>query len=221
MTQFNTGPQDLGGRPGFGPINPEPNEPLFHAPWERRVLGFTLAMGATGSWTTDQSRHARETQAHETYWSSSYYEIWLTGLTKLMRERGMVTARDLSAQRCVDAPKPVKRVLKAADVAAVLAKGTQYDRATDTQPLFKVGDQVRAGEPRLSGHTRLPAYASCKKGEIVRVNGCHVFADSSADGLGDDPKWLYCVKFTAQELWGEASRDSVYLDLLEPYLAAV
>ena len=29
---------------GFGPVDPEADEPLFHAPWERRVLGFTVAL---------------------------------------------------------------------------------------------------------------------------------------------------------------------------------
>lgn len=35
------GPQDLGGQMGFGPVAPEPNEPLFHADWEKRALGVT------------------------------------------------------------------------------------------------------------------------------------------------------------------------------------
>ena len=35
------GPQDLGGQMGFGAIAPEPNEPIFHAAWERRALGVT------------------------------------------------------------------------------------------------------------------------------------------------------------------------------------
>ncbi len=54
------GGQDLGGRHGFGPVNPEQNEPMFHAEWERRVFACTLAMGATGEWNIDASRPARE-----------------------------------------------------------------------------------------------------------------------------------------------------------------
>ncbi len=30
------GPHDLGGLMGFGPIKPEPDEPVFHAEWEKR-----------------------------------------------------------------------------------------------------------------------------------------------------------------------------------------
>ena len=54
------GAADLGGMMGFGPVQREDNEPPFHAEWERRAFALTLAMGATGSWTLDASRFARE-----------------------------------------------------------------------------------------------------------------------------------------------------------------
>ncbi len=44
------GAADMGGMHGFGPVVPEPNEPVFHGGWEKRVLGFTVAMGATGGY---------------------------------------------------------------------------------------------------------------------------------------------------------------------------
>ena len=31
------GVHDLGGMHGFGPVQPEANEPVFHAAWERRA----------------------------------------------------------------------------------------------------------------------------------------------------------------------------------------
>ena len=31
------GAQDMGGLHGFGPVEPEPNEPPFHAEWEKRA----------------------------------------------------------------------------------------------------------------------------------------------------------------------------------------
>ena len=61
------GAQDLGGMHGFGPVIPEADEPAFHAEWERRVFALTLAMGATGSWTLDESRGARESMAPPRY----------------------------------------------------------------------------------------------------------------------------------------------------------
>jgi hypothetical protein len=63
------GPHDLGGQMGFGPVAPETDEPVFHADWERRALGVTLASGTLGAWTIDESRHARESLHPATYYS--------------------------------------------------------------------------------------------------------------------------------------------------------
>lgn len=212
------GPQDMGGMTCFGPVKPEPNEPCFHAEWERRVLALTLAMGATGSWNIDSSRHARETLPALQYWSSSYYEIWLAGLIKLMTERGLVTDAEVASGKMMTAPKSVSRVLKGEQVAAVLAKGGPANRPSDKQAKFQIGDRVRTKNIHPAGHTRLPRYARGRLGEIVLVHGTHVFPDSSAHGKGDDPQWLYTVSFSARELWGQESRDHVQLDLWEPYL---
>ncbi len=212
------GAQDLGGRPGFGPINPETDEPVFHAPWERRVLGFTVAMGATGSWTGDQSRHKREQLPPSFYWTANYYDIWLTALTQLLEERGMVTERDLAAGHAVDPAKPPPRVLKADAVKSTLSRGWPYARETKAPAAFAVGDRVRTIRNETTGHTRLPAYAMEKDGVIEAVRGCHVYPDSNGMGQGEDPRWLYTVRFTAKELWGTDSPDSMCLDLWEPYL---
>ena len=45
---------------GFGPVEPELDEPVFHEPWEGRVLGMNRAMGASGIWTIDTGRFSRE-----------------------------------------------------------------------------------------------------------------------------------------------------------------
>ena len=44
------GVHDMGGMHGFGKVEPEPNEPVFHAPWEGRVLAMQRAMSYTGAW---------------------------------------------------------------------------------------------------------------------------------------------------------------------------
>ena len=38
------GAHDMGGVAWSGPVVPEPNEPVFHAEWERRAFAITLAM---------------------------------------------------------------------------------------------------------------------------------------------------------------------------------
>jgi hypothetical protein len=90
------GGQDLGGMHGLGAIDIETDEPVFHAEWERRVFALTLAMGASGEWNIDMSRHARENRDPVDYLSSSYYEIWLKGLEALLSERGLLTPEELS-----------------------------------------------------------------------------------------------------------------------------
>lgn len=38
---------------GMGPINPKPNEPVFHEGWERRAFGIMMAIIGAGRHTQD------------------------------------------------------------------------------------------------------------------------------------------------------------------------
>ena len=89
------GPQDLGGAMGFGPVAPETNEPLFHAPWEERALGLTLCAGALGRWSLDESRHARESLPPAVYYNASYYEIWIRALEVLLTRHDLISELEL------------------------------------------------------------------------------------------------------------------------------
>jgi nitrile hydratase len=214
------GAQDLGGMMGFGCIDMEPDEPWFHAEWERRAFGLTLAMGFTGAWNLDMSRHARESLPPAEYLASSYYEIWTKGLEKLVVRTGLVSPEELAAGRAFNEPAPVKRVLKAEDVAEALARGGPADRVATNPARFAVGDRVLTRNMHPRGHTRLPRYARAKQGVIERVHGAHVFPDTNAHGEGEDPQWLYTVRFSGRELWGEEADASlvVSIDAWESYL---
>ena len=209
---------DLGGQLGHGRVVPEPEGEYFHAAWQARALAVTLAAGATGAWNIDMSRAARETLPD--YGSSSYYRIWIVALEKLLAERGMVHADELAAARSLHAAPEVPRVLHAADVAAALAKGSPTERAAAGTPRFAPGDAVRTHATAAAHHTRLPAYARGHLGIVERVHGMHVFADSHAQGLGEQPQWLYSVAFAATELWGPEARpgDRVAIDAWQSYL---
>jgi len=213
------GPHDLGGAQGFGPLPLEDDEPLFHAGWERRAFAVTLAMGATGAWNLDMSRHARERIPPAEYLSSSYYRIWFEGLVRLLRENGLASDGEIVSGHMRMPPAAVKRVLQASDVAKTLARGGPVDRETECRPRFAVGDSVRARVMNPAGHTRLPRYVRGHTGTIERIHGCHVFPDSNAHGLGEDPHWLYGVTFDAAAIWGDGrAGDSLHLDMWEPYL---
>ncbi len=214
------GPQDLGGQMGFGPVAPEKGEPYFHAEWEKRALGVTLCAGAMGAWTLDESRHARESLAPADYYASSYYEIWIKALETLLVRHGFVDCDELRDGEMHGPGATPKRVLKAADVPAVLARGGPCDRPVATQPKFAAGARVRARNMHPVGHTRLPRYVRGREGVVEAVRDGFVLPDSSAHGRGENPEWVYTVVFQGRELWGESSDPtlSVSIDAWENYL---
>ena len=214
------GAQDMGGKHGFGPVHPEPNEPVFHAEWEKRAFALTLAMGMPGGWNIDMGRFARENRPPAEYLSMSYYQIWFAALEQMIKERGLASDDEIAAGHSLRPPKPVKRVLSPADVAKTLHRGGPTERDTNTEAVFKPGDRVRAKNIQPLTHTRLPGYVRGRVGTIERIIGCHVFPDTNATGAGENPKWLYTVRFDGRELWGANSDPTVNvsIDAWEPYL---
>ncbi len=208
---------------GFGPVEPEIDEPVFHAEWEKHALGLTLCAGSLGHWNLDQSRFARENRHPADYYSSSYYEIWTKGLERLLVDHAVVTTEELASGRSQRPGPESARVLTADRVPRALARGGPVDREPATGARFGVGDRVRAKEMNPSGHTRLPRYVRGKQGVIEAVHGCHVFPDSNARGEGEDPQWLYTVRFDGTELWGEGAEPGLWVsvDAWEPYLLPV
>lgn len=213
------GAADLGGMMGFGPVLPEPDGVGFHAEWERRALALNLAIGATRRWNIDMSRHARESLHPADYLTSSYYAIWVKGLERLLLDSGLVGAAELVAGRASTPGVPVP-VLSAERVPAVLAAGSPYDRRAEAPARFAVGDPVRTRVINPTGHTRLPRYARGRSGVVERVHGVHVLPDAHAHGAGEQPQWLYTVRFDGRELWGDgADADlTVAVDAWESYL---
>jgi nitrile hydratase subunit beta len=214
------GAQDLGGMHGFGAVEPEPNEPAFHAEWEKRAFALTLAMATPGGWNIDMSRFARENRQPAEYLAMNYYQIWFAALETMLKERGLVSDDEIAAGRSLQPPKPVKRILLPRDVAQVLYRGGPTERKTTTKAAFKAGDSVRAKNINPVTHTRLPRYVRGHVGTIERVIGCHVFPDSNARGAGENPQWLYTVRFEGRELWGADGDPAlqVSVDVWEPYL---
>jgi nitrile hydratase beta subunit len=213
------GPHDMGGMQAFGPLVLEPDEPLFHDPWERRLFGLALAMGATGAWNLDQARQARESLPPLDYLSGPYYRIWFDAMVVLMRERGLVTDEELADGRLRVPARGLPRRLQADAVAAALLRGSPTQRPAAAPARFAPGDAVRARTLHPVGHTRLPRYVRGRMGTVLSVHGAHVYPDAHAAGLGEQPSWLYTVRFDARELWGEdTTAASVQVDAWEPYL---
>ena len=213
------GIHDMGGMHGFGKVEPEPNEPVFHAAWEAHCLALNRAMGYTGIWTIDQTRAGIEELPPDIYLTSSYYKKWAVRLENLVASRGLAAADEIEAGHALRPGKPLKRKLAAADVPNTLTRGS-YSRPAAAPARFAPGDRVRTKNIHPPTHTRLPRYARDKIGVIEAIRGCHVFPDTAAVGQGEDPQWLYTVLFEGRELWGDSAEPSlkVSIEAFEPYL---
>jgi nitrile hydratase subunit beta len=211
---------DLGGAMGFGPIDEEPDEPVFHNEWEGRIFGLSIATGAAGVFNVDTGRHARESLPPAEYLSSSYYEIWTRGLEKLVVQTGLVTEDELAAGRSLAPGKPGTAAVSPENLVAGMTAVVSNERPPAAPARFAVGDQVVTRNINPLGHTRLPRYARAKRGVIELVHGVQVFADAMASGGGEAPQWLYTVRFTGVELWGDDADPTLVtsIDAWESYL---
>ncbi len=214
------GVHDMGGMDGFGKVEPEPNEPVFHSEWEARVMAMVRAMGAAGAFNIDTSRFYRETIPPHIYLASSYYQKWLLGLEHLLIDKGYITQGEVVAGHATGPAKPLKRgKFTLGDVERIMVRG-KFDRAAPVAAKFKPGDRVRAKNIHPLTHTRLPRYVRGHVGVIERNHGCHVFPDAAATESGEKPQWLYTVVFDGAELWGPDGDPTVKIsiDAFEPYL---
>lgn len=58
---------------------------------------------------------------------------------------------------------------------------------------------------------------------VERLRGTHVFPDTNALGQGENPQWLYTVRFDARDLWGSDAdpKLKVSVDAWESYLEPI
>jgi nitrile hydratase len=154
----------------------------------------SLALGAK-IMNVDAFRHAIERLEPVEYLSAGYYGRWLGALELLVHEwraRG-------------ETPDP---------------GGRGALRPIATKPRFRAGERVRTRNLQPTGHTRLPGYARGKRGVVAIAHPSFVFPDTNASGRGENPEWLYAVRFEAAELFGSGAEPKacVHIDLFESYL---
>ena len=214
------GVHDMGGMQDFGPVRAEPDEPVFHTPWEGRVAALNFLLGAWGKWNLNVGRAANESLPPADYLAMSYYEKWYTRLREQLVTFGMATRAEIESGTPSSGSAKMTPPLTAAAVPAWLAKGNPYTRNVAMRANFRAGERVRARNINPPTHTRLPRYARGKIGIVERDYGVFVFPDVNALLLGEKPQHLYSVRFAARELWGNQAKpkDSVYIDLWDDYL---
>ncbi len=218
------GVHDMGGMHGFGRVEREENEPLFHAPWEGRVRAMMQALVALGVFNLDEQRRTVESLPPGQYLTSTYFERWLAALQLVLEEKGVLSAQGIEkalTQLERTSGTPVRRddpALAAAVVAQIKHPAKRLQQGAP--PRFRSGDRVLTKNRHVHGHTRLPRYVRGKRGIVDRVHGIYALPDAAAHGRGPHPEAVYSVRFAARDLWGDAAAgtDSLYIDLWETYL---
>ncbi len=214
------GIHDLGGLHGFGKVEVEQDEPVFHERWEGRVFGMSLTFGGRRGPNVDAARHRSERLDPVSYFQNGYFGRWLATFEMMLKEEGVLAEGELedymngaAVQKTADvaAPPPQRRPLRGIDAV----------REVDHPPLYGEGQAIITRNHQPAGHTRLPAYARCRRGVIKKVHPAMVFADTIAHEQGENPQYVYSVEFDGAELWGDTAEPGTVLrlDLFESYLA--
>ena len=220
------GVHDMGGMHGFGPVQRELDEPVFHEPWEGRMFGIMQALGPHRVHDPDGLRSAIEHMEPARYLASSYFERWLLVTEKALLAKGLVTQEELDARTRSFEDDPDQAPPRREDsgatqrlMRAVYTRAPAH-RDADATPSFRPGDAVAVRNIHLEGHTRLPRYVRGKRGVVTRFHGIHGFHDAAADETRPGPQPVYNVRFEASELWGESAEggESLHIDLWESYL---
>ena len=203
------GVHDMGGMEGFGHIVHD--DQCFHAEWERRAFGLSMATPIDGN--IDDFRHAIERLDPIVYLGAGYYGRWLASIEVRLVERGLLSSDELDAR----AGSSARPFWTASASGPGHRTGSGSRREITREPRFAAGDAVRALDVHPRGHTRLPRYIRGRTGVVQIVHPAFVFPDSNAHGQGEDPQYPYSVAFRAADLWGEGDH-LVHVDIFEPHL---
>jgi nitrile hydratase subunit beta len=213
------GVHDMGGMHGFGPVEREENEPLFHAEWEGRVRAMMSLTMAQGIYNLDAFRYGIEQMPPAHYLRSTYFERWLASVEYHLIQNGIVSEAELNDRTDVFQQHPGTEMPP--DDPAWQRPGRQpAPEAPHIAPRFAVGDHVIVRNQHPAHHTRMPRYTRGKRGAINIVHGPEIFPDTNAHGLGVQWQTVYNVRFDGRELWGESAEpgQTLSIDLWESYL---
>jgi nitrile hydratase beta subunit len=223
---------DVGGMDGFGPVEWEADEPIFHEPWEGRMRALSmLASRKLRVYNTDESRHAIERMHPVYYLGSTYYQIWLLRMEKLLIEKGTLTEAEIEQQMAKITSTPVTShlqpyrklvpVIPSTERRKVLSVSSgSAQRDQPTAPKFSPGDVVTVKRMAPLGHTRVPRYVRGKTGVIEEIHGNFILPDLRVQEGIDLYQPVYRVRFRAQEIWGEdaSPKDKLLIEMWEDYL---
>ncbi|PLZ00627.1 nitrile hydratase subunit beta [Burkholderia sp. WAC0059] len=224
------GIHDMGGLHGFGKVEKEEDEPVFHARWESRVFCMTQILDTTGIWNLDEHRHEIELMDAVAYLGVGYYGRWLFAMERLL-DRKNILRRDEVERRIADylddarERTPVDAQARNWPLpAAMKIRWGAWRKDVTVTPRYRVGERVRVRNIHPEGHTRVTAYTRGKCGTIAIVNAqAWVFPDTRAHHRGENLQPVYNVRFDARELWGPQAESGVFthIDLSEDHLEPI
>ena len=225
------GIHDMGGLHGFGPVEIDPNEPVFTTHWGSRVFCMTQVIDGLGVWNLDEHRHEIELMAPQDYLNHGYYGRWLFAMERILVRRDILSQEEID-QRVDDLrrdrrhPRPPhhpRRNWPLAEADKVPWGAWRKDQSVT--PRFALGDRVRVRNIHPPGHTRVTSYTRGKVGVVNMVNDqAWVYPDTRAHYRGENLQAVYNVRFPAQVLWGEEHAEPnlyVHIDLSENHLEPV
>ena len=215
------GIHDMGGVRGYGPVEPEENEPVFHDEWEGRVFGLVVSVKGGFSRSTIES-------LDPDVYLAGYYHRLMAALERGLVERGVLSTEELEARAEHFRDNPEAHATRVVDpemterVRADMYRQRQVRRQTGRPPAFAVGDPVRTRRIQHGGHTRLPGYAQGRRGTVAAVYAAYDLPDEEPGREHEDApaQQLYSVRFEAAELWGESAEPgtALHIDMWEGYL---
>ena len=218
------GVHDMGGVPGYGPVEPEKNAPVFHDEWEGRVFGLVVSI--QGGF----KRSNLEGLDPDVY-LSGYFPRLMAALEHGLIERGVLAPDEVEAKAAHFSDNPESHATRVVDpvlterVRAGMYRQRQLRRDTGRPPAFAVGDPVRTRRIEHGGHTRLPGYAQGKRGTVTAVYAAYDLPDEVPGREHEDKpaQQLYSVRFEAAELWGSSAEpgSALHIDMFEGYLEPI
>jgi nitrile hydratase subunit beta len=210
------GVHDMGGMHGFGPVEAEADEPVFHAPWEARTFGLSLVAGANGL-TRGPGRVAIESMPPADYLASSYFERWAASLEERLIAKGTLTRAEIDARAASSGAEPTRSEGTSPDMLALVPRfldSPQPTSGVDVPCSFSVGDRVTVKRMAPPAHHRCPRYVRGVAGTVTHIAG-------GWPHPGDDrPEAVCTVRLAMRDLWGDdAEPGYLYIDLWERYLS--
>jgi len=218
------GIHDMGGMHGFGSVEREADEPVFHHAWESRVFGMFIAAQVP---VPQGKRYKIETIAPQQYLTSSYYERWMQACIQACIDAGVLTDEELASRISDLREHPDTAIPQREDPEGRarwierMRTSRPIRREAGRTPQYAVGDAVRVRNIHPLGHTRLPRYVRGQSGVIARFYGFHDVQDHvRPPGANAPPEPVYAVRLEAQALWGQDAEPNgaLYIDIWERYL---